>query len=71
MYNPPSKSHWVSSHSFQQEYADEYDAGFKAAADGKSLDDNPNELSGHERDTTYSDELHYWWYVGFSNFSEK
>ena len=47
-----------------------YDEGFHAAEAGKSLDDNPYEPSGHPRDTTFTDELNYYWYSGHSDFTD-
>jgi len=47
-----------------------YDEGYEAAKAGKSEDDNPYELSGHERDTTYEDEMHFAWYNGWSSYKE-
>lgn len=42
-----------------------YDAGREAAGEGRTEDDNPHQPSGHERDTTFDDELHFNWYQGF------
>ncbi len=53
-------------------YDEDYDAGYQTAQNGGRAEDNPNRLSGHERDTTYEDEAHYQWYRGFEDFqSEK
>lgn len=42
-----------------------YDEGFAAKQQGKSEDDNPYNTSGHERDMTLDDELHYQWFSGY------
>ena len=65
MYEPPSQNNWVCTHHFDAEYALAYHNGYNAAKDGLSLKNNPYKPSGHERETTYNDELHYWWYSGF------
>ncbi len=65
MYNPPSQSNWVSTGPFIEEYARAYEEGFHAYKDGKSVEENPYPRSGHERDTTFSDELHQYWIEGF------
>jgi hypothetical protein len=44
---------------------DAFEAGKRAARDGKTIEDNPYKESGHERETTYADELHYQWFTGF------
>lgn len=46
-------------------YKKAYDLGYQAASSGLSEKDNPYPTSGHERDTTFDDELHYQWYSGF------
>ena len=43
-----------------------FNEGYEACSKGKTLDDNPYEPSGHERDTTFEDELHFQWYSGFN-----
>jgi dihydrofolate reductase len=48
-------------------FEDAYRNGFDAKLMGLTHDDNPHELSGHERDTTYSDECNYQWYKGFED----
>lgn len=64
-YDPPSETNWVGAHRFCPDYREAYDEGYLAAQQGKSLDDNPYPESGHERDTSHSDELNYWWYSGW------
>lgn len=72
MYEPPSESEWNYTHFFDASYKEAYDEGYEAA---KSLEEEsscPYRESGHERDTTYQDELRYWWlngYVDFSNYN--
>lgn len=68
MFEPPSETNWCYTHTFHEIYAQEYAAGYKGAQEGLSLEDNPNKESGHERDTTLEDELHYWWYKGFTDY---
>lgn len=63
-YDPPSETRWVYTHRFDESYAKAYEYGFDAAAEGKTLKDNPYKHSTHERQTTYDDELSYWWYSG-------
>ncbi len=41
-----------------------YYQGFVAAQQGKKKSCNPYKPSGHERDTTFEDELYYYWYSG-------
>ena len=68
MYNPPSKNNWCFSNYFSDSYREAYDEGYAAAKAGKKEEENPHKLSGHERDTTFDDELHYWWWSGFNAF---
>lgn len=63
MYNPPSKENWYSTGYFDDTYKEYYDLGYNA----KEYKE-PFEPSGHERDTTYHDELNYWYYVGYYDF---
>lgn len=54
---------------FDNDYFEEaYNEGYQAAKDGKSEDDNPYPPSGHERETTFKDELNYHWYQGFWDY---
>ncbi len=69
-FNPPSKTNWCYSSRFDENFAKEYINGFNACNEGKELRDNPHKESKHERDTTYEDELHYWWYSGYLDGSE-
>lgn len=48
-------------------FISEYDAGHKARIFGKSKTDNPYPLSVHDRDTTFSNEQHYFWNLGYSD----
>lgn len=41
-----------------------YKKGFIAALVGKTEDNNPYPLSGHERDTTFMDECNFAWHYG-------
>lgn len=50
-------------------YGNAWDEGFAAAKSGKHEKDNPYSESEHERDTTFSDELHYWWYCGWNDYT--
>ena len=73
MYNPPSKrENWKNDYRFHQcsiEYFDKiYNEGYHAAENGKKLKNNPHKSSGHERDTTFDDEKHYWWDEGFDDY---
>ncbi len=70
MYDPPTEKNWVMVYPLIQSYVDAYEEGYQAAKQGKALEDNPYEESGHERDTTYSDEMNYWWYCGFVDYVE-
>jgi hypothetical protein len=67
-YNPPSETNWVYTHPFHPMYAKAYIEGFMAAKCGQPESDNLYPTSGNERDTTLSDELHFWWYVGHGAF---
>lgn len=61
MYRPPDKE--------EDEFGffkEAYDAGYKAAQAGESYK-NPYKESGHERDSTFDDELHYYYYTGYYN----
>lgn len=61
MYNPPPSDDIV-----WNDYREAYDLGYQSARQGKDYE-NPYKESGHERDTTFSDELHYHYYVGFED----
>jgi len=65
-YCPPSKDDWYYTHPFRDRYAEAYQEGWVAAR--SALHDNPYKPSGYERDSTYDDELHYWWYKGHSDW---
>jgi hypothetical protein len=69
-YDPPSPTNWVNVGRFDRSYAEAYNAGYSAASAGSPISGNPHEESGHERDTTRSDELHYWWHCGYWAFGE-
>jgi len=66
MYDPPDKKE----SGFSEMFVEAYHLGYEAAKNDELVDDNPYVLSGHERDTTFEDELHYHWYVGYSDFEE-
>jgi hypothetical protein len=68
MFDPPREDKWYSTDFFDETYVEAYKKGYEHHSNGGRESDNPHELSGHERDTTYSDELHYWWYKGFNDF---
>ncbi len=59
MYEPPEKED--DPFGF---FKEAYDAGYNAALEGKKYK-NPYKLSGHERDTTFDDELHQQFYNGY------
>lgn len=67
MYNPPKQKEWDSPF-LHELFVEQYDLGYNCAKSGGKLDDNPNEPSGHERDTTVKDELYFYWYSGFEDF---
>jgi hypothetical protein len=71
MYSPPSEKDWNYAWDFDEEYADAYAEGYKAAKAGKEWKDNPYKQSFHERDMTHADELNFWWDVGFDDFDFK
>lgn len=48
-----------------------YDEGRAAYREGRREDDNPYKPSGHERDTTYEDERHQAWLLGFWDAQEE
>jgi hypothetical protein len=64
-YEPPTEDD-----SFSWEtYKKYYDKGFNDAKNGLDY----HELfkpSGHERDTTWEDEMNYWYYSGWSAFED-
>lgn len=70
MFDPPTKENWVNTGYCHSVYTETYTEGYEAAKSGLELSDNPYKESGHERDTTYEDEMNYYWYCGFSDFSE-
>lgn len=67
-FDPPTSANWVYTHPLDEEYPLAYIAGYQAALDGLSLEMNPHKESGHERETTFTDELHFWWYSGWSSY---
>lgn len=69
MYNPPSKTNWYSVGFFNESYARAYNEGYMAAKN-KSPENNPYKPSGHERDTTFYDEMNYYWYKGFEDYDD-
>lgn len=68
MFDPPQEDKWYSTDFFDESYVEEYKKGYEHHQNGGRESDNPHRPSGHERDTTYEDELHYWWYKGFNDF---
>lgn len=69
MYNPPSKINWVHVGSFLESYKEYYDIGYNASKDNKEYEE-PFEPSKHERDTSYTDELNFWYYCGYYDWEE-
>jgi hypothetical protein len=63
MGDRPDKDKW-----YDEDYGKAWDEGYLAAGDGQPLESNPYKESGHERDSTHSDECHYWWYSGWNEF---
>ena len=47
-------------------FREAYNEGREARRLGLNEDDNPYPPSGHERDTTFMDEMHYHWYCGWN-----
>ena len=70
-YEPPSKANWVMAWPYDPLFAEVYTRGYHAAHNGVSAENNPYTLSGHERDTTYKDELHEWWWHGWNDRDEE
>jgi hypothetical protein len=54
----------------EEQYEAEYQVGREACLSGMSEDDNPHEPSGHPRDSTHADELHFHWWRGYCNAQE-
>lgn len=57
--------YWIFSDSFKEMY----DRGYNEAREGKEYNE-PYEYSGHERDTTYNDQLNYWYYSGYYDYEQ-
>lgn len=70
MYDPPTKKNWVRTGRFSKEHRIAYDKGYEDAKAGKQYL-NPYKESGHERDTTFEDELNYYYYVGYYDENDK
>lgn len=71
MYNPPSETNWYQTGWFMDDYKQAYDEGYAAAQGGDSRDTCPyEELHPHERCTSFTEELEYWWCSGYSAFAE-
>jgi len=68
MYDPPEKSNWVYTGSWEEFHKDDYNRGFVSAYLGGKQEYNPFKPSGYERETTYDDESNYWWYSGWKDF---
>jgi len=64
MYNPPTEDNWIQVGRFDDSYKSYYDLGYDEAKNEQEYED-PYEPSGHERDTTYTDELNFWYYCGY------
>ena len=71
IYDPPSETNWVYVHSFDKTYAEAYDEGQNSARCGHPPESCPYRESGHERDTTYQNELNYWWHHGFEDYTRE
>lgn len=69
-YDPPSPTNWHQVGSFVSEYKDYYDKGYNDAKKGKRFK-QPFEDSGHERDTTFTDELNQWYFSGYYDYDKK
>ena len=70
MYDPPQKEDYSEHENFDYSMQlKAYNEGHEAYFTGCDINDNPYKPSGHERDTTFSDELHYKWYVGYVDAS--
>lgn len=61
MYNPPDEEDC-------EFYYKAYNLGFKTAMEGGIEGDNPYKPSEHERDTTFDDELYFYWIKGFGDY---
>ena len=54
---------WSPPEDKSEEFQEAYRQGYQAGREGGGKK-NPYPESGHERETTYEDELHYQWYSG-------
>lgn len=61
MYSPPDKEE--DDFGF---FKEAYDRGYESRKKDEPYK-NPYKASGHERDSTFSDELHYYYYTGYYN----
>jgi hypothetical protein len=59
-YDPPKTT--------DKYFLEAYNLGYYAAKEGKSERANPYNLSGHERDTTFENELNFQWYSGWGDY---
>ncbi len=65
MYEPPTvREYPYISPGLLKDYKFYYDLGYNDAKNAMEYK-NPFEPSGHERDTTHTDELNYYYYSGF------
>lgn len=64
MYNPPSKEKWVRVAPFIEDYKEFYDIGYTDSKNGLEYKE-PFSDNCHERYMDYSDELNYWYYIGY------
>lgn len=70
-YEPPSRANWAMDWQYDRLFAEAYTRGYQACHNGISAANNPYTPSGHERDTTYDDELHQWWWRGWNDRDEE
>ena len=61
---------WVSTGLPSLYHNEAYMEGWLAAMRGFTDGSNPYELSGHERDTSFMNELHYQWMRGYDDFKD-
>lgn len=66
-YNPPSLDNWHQVGDFVETYVEYYDKGFNDASNNKQYQE-PFEWSKHERDSSHTDELNYWYYKGYYDY---
>lgn len=69
MYSPPSKLSWHYVGLYDELYDTYYNMGWNDAKAGKNYEE-PYRPSGHERETTHTDELNYWHWKGYEDYGE-